>query len=213
MLISGSYTAPRGSSYDHLKRATVSRLSMRWLRMCERERLLATVYVTALGVHVASCTPRGLRACSLSFAAYDSGCCALKVLGSPLVHSGRLEPIIRAVLSLPAKAGGSVIPGTAIPRGVRDAPVVLDYRARDQPDPWLNQLLTLASWSLPPARVRIRCFTEEVVGTGTGRSVARIEEPAALERETATADAPGQPVAQRLELCDATVQRAALRLG
>ena len=91
MLISGSYTAPRGSSYDHLKRATVSRLSMRWLRMCERERLLATVYVTALGVHVASCTPRGLRACSLSFAAYDSGCCALKVLGSPLVHSRRLE--------------------------------------------------------------------------------------------------------------------------
>ena len=38
------------------------------------------------GVHVASCTPRGLRACSLSFAADDSGCCALKVLGSPLVN-------------------------------------------------------------------------------------------------------------------------------
>ena len=65
---------------------------------------------------------------------------------------------------------------------------------------------------LPSAPGQGRCFSE-VVGTGTGGSVAKIEEPATLKRETTAADAPGQPVAQRLNLCDATVQRAAPRLG
>lgn len=46
-------------------------------------------------------------------------------------------------------------------------------------------------------------------GAGAGGAVGRIEERAALERQAAAADAPGQTVAQRLEIGDAPVQRAA----
>ena len=68
-------------------------------------------------------------------------------------------------------------------------------------------MLVLASaspWRGGNSRVRFRCATKEVVGTGpgTGGSVARIEETAAFKRETAAADAPGQFVAQCLELGD-----------
>ena len=79
-------------------------------------------------------------------------------------------------------------------------------------------MLVLASaspWRGGNSRVRFRCATKEVVGTGpgTGGSVARIEETAAFKRETAAADAPGQFVAQCLELGDAAVKRGAPRLG
>ena len=63
-------------------------------------------------------------------------------------------------------------------------------------------------------RIRVWRFTEEVVctGPGTGGSVTRIEETAAIKRETAAADAPGQFVPQRLEFSDAAVQQTAPRL-
>ena len=51
--------------------------------------------------------------------------------------------------------------------------------------------------AVPLDLVRGRCLTEQVVGTrpSAGGAVVRIEESAAIKRETAAADAPGQFVA------------------
>lgn len=64
-------------------------------------------------------------------------------------------------------------------------------------------------------RSRLWGFTKEKPGAGSlgGGLVGRIEEHAAFEGQAAAADAAGQPVAQRLEVGNALVQRAAPGLG